>query len=77
MPVFVTVASFSYVHETLIPKATLESEGILCFVRDELSMFIQPFFSLSSGIKLQVGENDAEDAIRILRDSGYSDRVIC
>ena len=71
MSIFVTVATFRYLHETYIPKARLESEGILCFLKDEHTMFIQPFFSEATGIKLQVGENDAERATQILRDAGY------
>jgi hypothetical protein len=72
MPTFITVAVFNYVHETFIPKARLESEGILCFVKDEISMYLQPFFASSgTGIKLQVNNEDAEDAIRILQECGY------
>jgi len=69
---FVTVAVFNYAHETMIPKAMLESEGIICYVKDEISMYIQPFFSLNgAGVKLQVSKEDAEDAIRILQERGY------
>jgi hypothetical protein len=71
MSTFVTVATFNYLHEAYVPKAKLESEGILCFLKDEHTMFIQPFFSVSEGIKLQVGNDDAEDAIQILKDAGY------
>ena len=67
MSIFVTVATFRYLHEALIPKAKLEAEGILCFLKDEDSAFIQPFFSEGSGIKLQVGEADVEKAIEILK----------
>ena len=72
MPQFVTVATFNYAHELLIPRAKLESHGILCFVKDEYSMYIQPFFaSTSGGIKLQVSDDDAEEALRILKEAGY------
>ena len=72
MNTFVTVATFNYAHETVIPKAKLESEGILCFVKDELSMYLQPFFSLTNGgIKLQVTQDDEEDALKILKDACY------
>ncbi|HTL80984.1 MAG TPA: hypothetical protein VL651_04740 [Bacteroidia bacterium] len=69
---FVTVATFNSVNETIIPKARLESEGIICFVRDEYSMYLQPFFSMSTpGIKLEVGSDDEADAIDILKQAGY------
>ncbi|CAN5901690.1 hypothetical protein BH11BAC7_BH11BAC7_31310 [soil metagenome] len=72
MSTFVTVAIFTYAHEAAIPKARLESEGILCYLKDEHSLMLQPFFTFNgSGIKLQVNAEDAESAIRILEDSGY------
>jgi hypothetical protein len=72
MSTFVTVAVFTYAHEAAIPKARLESEGILCFLRDEHTLFLQPFFSSAGGgIKLQVNAEDVEDAIRVLEDNGY------
>ena len=72
MSQFVTIATFTYAHETVIPKARLESSGILCFVRDEHTMYIQPFFSAAGGgIKLEVSAEDEEDARQILKDSGY------
>ena len=72
MSTFITIATFNYAHETVIPKATLESEGILCFVKDEFTMYLQPFFSSTNGgIKLQVNNEDADEARQILKDSGY------
>ena len=72
MPDFVTVATFNYVHETMIPKALLDNEGILSYVKDEISSYIQPFFSSNGlGVKLQVSADDAEDAIQILKRGGY------
>lgn len=68
---FVTVATFSYAHESTIARALLESHGILCFVRDEHTMYIQPFFSAVAGIKLQVSSEDEEDARKILKENGY------
>jgi Putative prokaryotic signal transducing protein len=67
---FVTIATYNYAYETIIPKAILESEGILCFVRDEHTMYIQPFFSSTGGgIKLQVASEDAEDALKIIQET--------
>lgn len=72
MSTFVTVAVFNHAHEAVIPKAQLEAEGIICFLKDEQTLYLQPFFSFNgSGIKLQVNAEDAEDAIRVLEDAGY------
>jgi hypothetical protein len=69
MSTFVTIAVFNYAHEAAIPKARLESEGILCFLKDEHTLMLQPFFTFNgAGIKLQVSAEDAEDALRVLKD---------
>ena len=72
MPRLVTIITFNYPHEAAIPKARLESEGIPCLLKDEATLGLQPFFSAAGGgIKLQVNEEDVEDALKILRDAGY------
>ncbi|CAN5355825.1 hypothetical protein BH09BAC5_BH09BAC5_12740 [soil metagenome] len=72
MSEFVTVAVFNYPHEAAIPKARLESEGIPCFLKDEQTLFLQPFFSASGGgIQLKVNAADVEDAIAVLKAAGY------
>ena len=68
----VTVATFSFQHQLLLVKSMLESEGIHCFTKDELTIQIQPLFSIPlGGIKLQVFESDAAQALKILHESGY------
>lgn len=71
---FVTVATFNYIHETVIIRARLDSEGILSRVSNEISMGLQPFFSpLNGGVRLEVNPEDAEEATRILKEAGYLD----
>ena len=68
----VTVVSFVYPHELGIPQSLLESEGIECFVRDEFTVTVHPFYSNAiGGIKLQVRENDAQRAMDILIEGGF------
>jgi len=68
----VTVVSFVYPHELGIPQSLLESEGIECFVRDEFTVNVHPFYSNAiGGIKLQVRENDAQRAMDILIEGGF------
>ncbi len=72
MSELVTLIVFNYPHEAAIPKARLESEGIRCHLKDEQTLFLQPFFSANGGgIKLQVNEEDVEEARLILIDAGY------
>ena len=69
---FVTVITFVYPHELGIPQSLLESEGIECFVRDEFTVNVHPFYSNAiGGIRLQVRESDAQRAIEILTEGGF------
>ena len=55
-----------------IIKGRLESEGIECFVRDELTTQVISMYSVAlGGIKLQVKESDVERAVAILKEGGY------
>ena len=68
----VTVVNFYYPHEVGVPRSLLESEGIECFVRDEFTIGVHPFYSNAiGGIKLQVRESDAQRAIEILKKGGF------
>ncbi len=42
---FVTVLTATYGSEIAIIRSRLESEGITCFVKDELSVQVNPFYS--------------------------------
>lgn len=68
----VTAIRFVYPNELGIPRSLLESEGIECFVRDELTISVDPFYSNAiGGIKLQVRESDAQRATDILTKGGF------
>lgn len=69
---FVTIQTFSYPHEVAIIQAHLEAEGIECFIKDGLTLQVQPFYSNAiGGVKLQVKESDVERALDIMKASGY------
>ncbi len=67
-----TVATFSYAHEMGLVRSKLESEGIECFVQDELTAQTY-IFNAVGGMKLQVRPEDAERARRIIREMGVFD----
>jgi hypothetical protein len=72
----ITIYAFSYPHEAAIIQGRLESEGIETFLKDELTVQTYHFYSNAvGGIKLQVWENDVEQAIAILKDAGYNTNV--
>ena len=56
-----TIATFTYPAETFVIKSKLESEGIECFIKDELTIQSHNFLSNAiGGLKLQVNPNDVE-----------------
>ena len=68
----VTIITFTFPSELVIIRSRLESEGIECFVQNELTAQVQPFYSNAiGGIKLQVKEEDVAKAIEILKEGGY------
>jgi hypothetical protein len=68
--------SFTYPYELAILRSRLESENIECFVKDELTVQVNPFYSNAiGGIKLQVRESDLQRAIVILKETRYLDDV--
>jgi hypothetical protein len=72
----VTIKTYSYHTDCLIDKAKIESAGIACMLVDENTIMVQPFYSNAvGGIKLQVKESDAEEALKILSDTPPEDTV--
>jgi len=72
MDTFVTVLTVQYPQELWIIKGRLESDGIQCFVKDELTVQSNNFYSNAvGGVKLQVLQEDAERATELLKELGY------
>ncbi len=73
---FTTLITFTYLHESSVLRSRLESEGIECFIKDELTTQVNPFYSNAlGGIRLQVRQSDIPIAMAILKDSSYFDTV--
>ena len=63
----VTIATFSYPTEAYITKSKLDAFGIWSFVADDYTVMMNWLFSNAiGGVKLQVKENDAEQARKII-----------
>lgn len=72
----ITIATFYNQPEFLLARARLESAGIECFAQDENMLRIAGWHShILGGIKLQVRDCDAQDAIAILRHPASIDQV--
>lgn len=69
---FITVLTVTFPYEIAVIRGRLEAEGISCFVKDELTVQVNPFYSNAiGGVKLQVLERDLNQAIEILKKMEY------
>ncbi len=66
----ITVKSSDIYNEIAIAKTYLEDNGLSCFLKDELTNQIHPY--AIGGVKLQVKEEDVEQAISLLIEGGFS-----
>ena len=65
----VTIANYFDVNQALGMKMLLEAAGIPSFIPDEVSAGIAPYlFTANGGVRLQVTEENAEEASRIIRE---------
>jgi predicted RNA-binding Zn-ribbon protein involved in translation (DUF1610 family) len=76
----VTVRSFDNNFKANIALTRLESMGIECFFKDDFTVNIDPILSNAiGGIKIQVREEDAQEALKFLQqfDEEYLQSVKC
>lgn len=73
-PQLVTIATYHNDAEFLLARGRLESAGIECFAQDENMLRIAAWHShVFGGIKLQVRDSDAQDALAILQHTAPID----
>lgn len=69
----VTVKTANILTELSVAETYLEDNGIHCFIKDEL---VGQVYSVASsalgGIKLQVREEDYEEAVKLLVEGGFA-----
>ena len=69
MSKWVTVLTVGLPQHMWVIRTRLESEGIECFAKDELTVQSDNLYSNAvGGVKLQVQEDDVPRAIEILKD---------
>jgi hypothetical protein len=71
----VTIATFRYAPEMGLVRSKLESEGIECFVKDELTSQTY-IYNAVGGMKLQVRSGDAEKARDIVKAMNVFDEPV-
>ena len=65
-----TIRNCNDVAEAMMLKTLLESCGIEAFIPDELAAGVTPhFFNTNAGVRLQVAEEDGEDALRVIAET--------
>jgi len=73
----VTVSSHSLPYEAHLDRGRLESEGIPAFVADEHTINMQWLYSNAlGGVRVQVPEQFAEQALEILRGPAEGESVV-
>jgi len=69
---WITISTYEYSQEAHMVKNYLESEGIIVFMKDDLTAQVASYYAHAiGGIKLQVRESDYDNAIDILEKGGY------
>jgi hypothetical protein len=69
---WITIRTFNLPTDAVVIRARLEAEGIECFLKNELTVQVNPFYSNAvGGVQLQVKESDFVNAVAILREGGY------
>ena len=61
-----TIIHCSSVSEAMLKKSLLEGSGIRSWVPDELTSEVQPYLFAGAGVRLQVEDEDADEARRVL-----------
>jgi len=69
MQELVTIATYVFPHELDLDRTKLESYGIECFTKDEMTVRVHNFYSNAiGGIKLQVIRENVQKAKELLSD---------
>lgn len=69
MSPLVTIAVFQYTQEATVAQTLLDAAGIPYYLKDALTVEMDPFFSNAiGGVKLQVNEEDVDAAMEVLKD---------
>jgi len=77
---FVTIRTFQNNFSAHLILTKLQGEGIVCFLKDEFTVTVDPILSNAiGGIKLIVKKEDEQEAIELLRlfDEAYMKSAVC
>ncbi len=74
----VTIKESRIATDLVVLKSKLESEGITCFLKDELSTQVLNYLPTNT-VKLQVDKDDVERALQIMHGSNHEsvEAIVC
>ena len=75
MDKMVEIARFTYPSEAGPLMALLESEGIECYLRNELTSQLMAGYVDVGGARLEILEKDYDRALELMREGGYAQYV--
>lgn len=69
---WITISTYEYSQQAHIVKNYLESEGVIVFMKDDMTTSVASYYAHAiGGIKLMVKEQDFDRALDILVEGGY------
>lgn len=68
----VEIARFTYPAEAQTLVALLKSEGIDCYIRNEISSQVMAGYADIGGARVELLESEVQRALEIMKDNGYS-----
>lgn len=71
MDKMVAIAQFTYPADAQILISLLKSEGIDCYLRNELTARLLYGYADVGGVYLEILEKDLPEALRIMKNGGY------
>lgn len=71
MDKIVEIARFTYPADAQILRSLLESEGIECYLKDELSNQILGSYVDIGGVKVEILEKDIPHALEVMKAGGF------
>lgn len=78
MDKLITIQIYTVAQQAYLAKSLLENAEITVFLKDELTAQVYNLYSTAvGGVKLQVPESSAEEALKILEEGGFlTDKII-
>lgn len=72
MDKLITIQTYTTAQQAYLAKSFLENAEITVFLKDELTAQVYNLYSTAvGGVKLQVPQSRAEEALKILEDGGF------